>query len=68
MTCCKMHAENVYIHVVIFVTNDGCVALQTVPSIRSVNTSCCEPVREKTNNLGFDQVQHKPDCTVTETG
>ena len=28
----------------------------------------CEPVREKTNNLGSDQVRHKPDCTVTEDG
>ena len=27
-----------------------------------------EPVREKTNNLGSDQVRHKPDCTVTEDG
>ena len=27
-----------------------------------------EPVREKTNNLGSDQVQHKPVCTVTEDG
>ena len=25
-----------------------------------------EPVREKTNNLGSDQVRHKPACTVTE--
>ena len=25
-----------------------------------------EPVREKTNNLGSDQVRHKPGCTVTE--
>ena len=25
-----------------------------------------EPVREKTNNLDSDQVQHKPGCTVTE--
>ena len=25
-----------------------------------------EPVHEKTNNLGSDQVQHKPACTVTE--
>ena len=25
-----------------------------------------EPVCEKTNNLGSDQVPHKPDCTVTE--
>ena len=30
--------------------------------------SLTEPVREKTNNLGSDQVQHKPDCTVTEDG
>ena len=27
-----------------------------------------EPVREKTNNLGSDQVRHKPGCTVTEEG
>ena len=25
-----------------------------------------EPVREKTNNLGCDQVRHKPGCTITE--
>ena len=23
---------------------------------------------EKTNNLGFDQVRHKPGCTVSEAG
>ena len=27
-----------------------------------------EPVREKTNNLGSDQVRHKPGCTVAEDG
>ena len=27
-----------------------------------------EPVREKTNNLGSDQVRHKQGCTVTEDG
>ena len=27
-----------------------------------------EPVREKTNNLGSDQVRHIPACTVTEDG
>ena len=27
-----------------------------------------EPVNEKTNNLGSDQVRHKPGCTVTEDG
>ena len=27
-----------------------------------------EPVREKTNKLGSDQVRHKPGCTVTEEG
>ena len=27
-----------------------------------------KPVREKTNNLGFYQVRHKPGCTVTEYG
>ena len=27
-----------------------------------------EPVHEKTSNLGSDQVQHKPGCTVTEDG
>ena len=25
-----------------------------------------EPVREKTNNLGSDQVRHKQGCTVTD--
>ena len=25
-----------------------------------------EPEHEKTNNLGSDQVPHKPGCTVTE--
>ena len=27
-----------------------------------------EPVHEKTNNLGSDQVRHKSGCTVTEAG
>ena len=27
-----------------------------------------EPVHEKTNNLGSDQVGHKLGCTVTEAG
>ena len=27
-----------------------------------------EPVHEKTNNLGSNQVRHKPGCTVTEDG
>ena len=27
-----------------------------------------ESVREKTNNLGFDQVGYNPGCTVTEDG
>ena len=27
-----------------------------------------EHVREKTNNLGSDQVRHKPACIVTEAG
>ena len=27
-----------------------------------------EPWREKTNNLDFDQVWHKPGCTATEVG
>ena len=27
-----------------------------------------EPVREKTNNFGSEQVRHKPDCKVTEDG
>ena len=32
------------------------------------NKEIYEPVCEKTNNLGSDQVQHKPVCTVTEDG
>ena len=27
-----------------------------------------EPVGEKTKNLGYDQAQHKPGCTVIEDG
>ena len=27
-----------------------------------------EPLREKTNNLGSDQVRHRLPCTVTEAG
>ena len=27
-----------------------------------------EPAREKTNNLGSDQVRHNTGCTVTEDG
>ena len=27
-----------------------------------------EPVHGKANNLGSDQVRHKPGCTVTEDG
>ena len=33
-----------------------------------IDTIKIEPVREKTNNLDFDQVRHKPACTVTEDG
>ena len=33
-------------------------------STRNIN----EPMREKTNNLGSDQVRQKPGCTVTEGG
>ena len=32
----------------------------------SVCVFVLEPVCEKTNNLGSDQVRHKPGCTVTE--
>ena len=27
-----------------------------------------EPTRGKTNNVVFEQVQHKPTCTATEAG
>ena len=33
-----------------------------------INVNLNEPVHEKTNNLGSDQVRHKPACTVTEDG
>ena len=35
---------------------------QSVESVKKV----FEPVREKTNTLGSDQVRHKQGCTVTE--
>ena len=31
-------------------------------------TYSIEPVREKTNNLGSDQVRNKTACTITEDG
>ena len=37
-------------------------------SCDAVGLLIIEPVREKTNNLGYDQVRHKPGCTVTEDG
>ena len=36
--------------------------------LKNINPALNEPVCEKTNNLGSDQVQHKPGCTVTENG
>ena len=43
------------------------------PSILTMHRSCrqklnYEPVCEKLNNLGSDQVRHKSGCTVTEDG
>ena len=32
------------------------------------NNNNNEPVPEKTNNLGYDQVRRKPGCTVTGDG
>ena len=51
--------------------NDFDVTLKCVNilNLRSGNFRLMyEPVCEKTNNLGSDQVQHKPGCTVTEDG
>ena len=43
--------------------------LEVVTSIDNIiNTLLNEPVHEKTNSLGSDQVQQKPGCTVTEDG
>ena len=42
------------------VTHLNCADKQS--NIRTLN----EPLREKTNNLGSDQVRHKLGCTVTE--
>ena len=36
--------------------------------LRWLWNSVYEPVREKTNNLGSDQVRHRPGCTVPEDG
>ena len=33
-----------------------------------IDTKEFEPVHGKTNNLGSDQVRHKPSCTVAEDG
>ena len=42
----------------------GCNAIQNMSGSEFI----IEPVREKTNNLGSDQVGYKPVCTVTEAG
>ena len=39
-----------------------------VNSIIDLKSITYEPVVEKTNSLGSDQVRHKLDCTVTEAG
>ena len=36
--------------------------------MQSLKASTAEPVLEKTNNLGSDQVRHKPACTFTKDG
>ena len=41
---------------------------QTVELQTQVVVKSNEPVHEKPNNLGSDQVSHKPGCTVTEEG
>ena len=42
-------------------------AMKTLDFVR-ILVSLNEPVCEKTNNLGSDQVRHKPVCTVSEYG
>ena len=46
------------------------VKTKTTDEHHTKQVSCLkyEHVREKTNTLGSDQVQHKPGCTVTEDG
>ena len=44
----------------------ACAKIQVFSLCSAMQTN--EPMREKTNNLGSDQVRHKPDCTVTEDG
>ena len=49
--------------------NLSVVFLENICSRNHINDKTLnEPVREKTNNLGSDQVRHKPACTVTEDG
>ena len=53
---------------------DAYIADKSDPGKLKLRFSDCEynltyePVREKTNKLGSDQVRHKPACTVTEAG
>ena len=42
--------------------------LLCIGKLVSLKLKLLEPVHEKTNNLGSDQVRHKPGCTVTEDG
>ena len=57
--------QGLFLEAGMFHDNGYGTKLQTVvASMEKVNNY--EPVREKTNNLGPDQVRHKPGYTVTE--
>ena len=45
--------------------NSDIFFLPVMPA-ETIHIVAFEPVREKTNNLGSDQVRYKPGCTVTE--
>ena len=50
----------------VFVKMIKCKTLLSVIEIFHLNLIEFDPVREKINNLGSDQVRHKSACTVTE--
>ena len=48
-------------------SNDDAILFYSSNKSNKINV-LNEPVHEKTNNLGSDQVRHKPACTVTDDG
>ena len=57
-----------YLHTNYVSSSIGSNSVDSVTLLLETAVIINEPVHEKTNNLGSDQVLHKLGCTVTEDG